>query len=213
MSSTAPSLALKYDVFNDFEPVALIVHSPMLMTANKAIPAKDLKELIAWLKANPDKASQGAPGIAGAAHLAGVFFQTSDGHTLSDRALSRCRSGNPRHDCGSRRPDVRLGRQLSAACARRQHQGPCHPRQAVGLASLPISRRWTRPGSPGFYVSSWQAIWVPKGTSRRCDSQAEFSSSGCSGRCRGAPATHRSGAGHSSARGADARRGRARGWN
>ena len=72
-------LALKYDVFNDFQPVALIVHSPMLMTANKATPAKDLKELIAWLKANPDKALQGAPGIAGAGHLAGVFFQRVTG--------------------------------------------------------------------------------------------------------------------------------------
>ena len=53
--------------------------SPLLIVAKKAMPANDLKELIAWLKANPDKASQGTAGAGGASHVAGVFFQKATG--------------------------------------------------------------------------------------------------------------------------------------
>ncbi len=53
--------ALPYDVLKDFEPVSLVASDPMMMVATKAMPAKDLKELIAWLKANPNQASQGRP--------------------------------------------------------------------------------------------------------------------------------------------------------
>jgi tripartite-type tricarboxylate transporter receptor subunit TctC len=51
--------ALPYDVINDFEPVALVADAPQVILAKKAMPANDLKELTAWLKANPDKASLG----------------------------------------------------------------------------------------------------------------------------------------------------------
>src|SRR6476661_264104 len=55
---------LSYDVVKDFEPVALLSSNPFLILAKKAMPADDLKGLIAWMKANPDKASQAIP-IAG----------------------------------------------------------------------------------------------------------------------------------------------------
>src|ERR1700686_5032618 len=50
---------LQYDVIGDFEPVALIANQPFLVDSRKTMPAKDLKELVAWLKANPDKATEG----------------------------------------------------------------------------------------------------------------------------------------------------------
>ena len=71
--------ALSYDVLKDFEPVALIANGPQLIVARKAMPANDLKEFIAWLKANPDKASQGTAGTGGTSHLAGVLFQKQTG--------------------------------------------------------------------------------------------------------------------------------------
>src|SRR5262249_5397496 len=46
---------VQYDVLKDFEPVSLLTNSPIFITARKDFPANDLKELIAWLKANPDK--------------------------------------------------------------------------------------------------------------------------------------------------------------
>jgi len=51
--------SLPYDVLNDFEPISPLVTTPLVLFARKMMPAKDLRELIAWLKANPDKASAG----------------------------------------------------------------------------------------------------------------------------------------------------------
>jgi tripartite-type tricarboxylate transporter receptor subunit TctC len=51
--------ALPYDVLNDFQPIAPLVATPFVLFARKTMPANDLNELIAWLKANPDKASVG----------------------------------------------------------------------------------------------------------------------------------------------------------
>jgi len=67
--------ALQYDVLTDFEPISLITSNPQLIVAKNTMPANDLKGLIAWLKANPDKASQGTAGAGSTAHLGGVFFQ------------------------------------------------------------------------------------------------------------------------------------------
>ena len=82
-SSTALSLALQYDVVSDFEPIALMSNAPLLIVARKAMPANDLSELIAWLKANPDKASMGTGGLAATSHLAGVLFQQETGTRFS----------------------------------------------------------------------------------------------------------------------------------
>ena len=68
---------LSYDVLKDFEPVAFVSSNPLLILAKKAMPADDLKGLIAWLKANPDKASQAIP-TAGS-HVAGILFQKETG--------------------------------------------------------------------------------------------------------------------------------------
>ena len=46
--------ALRYDLVNDFEPVALLSTGPFVLVARKTMPANDLRGLIAWLKANPD---------------------------------------------------------------------------------------------------------------------------------------------------------------
>ena len=53
--------SLHYDVVKDFEPIALLASNPQLIVAKKAIPAKDLKEFIAWLKANPGKPHKDRP--------------------------------------------------------------------------------------------------------------------------------------------------------
>src|SRR6202521_582342 len=61
--------ALKYDVLNDFEPVSLVATQPLLIVAKKAMPADDLKGLIAWLKVNPGKASAGTSGLGTGEHV------------------------------------------------------------------------------------------------------------------------------------------------
>ena len=70
---------LQYDLLKDLAPIAMIATTPSLIVSKRAVPAKDLKELIAWLKANPGKAAQGSGGAGSAAHIHGVFFQQRTG--------------------------------------------------------------------------------------------------------------------------------------
>ena len=157
-------IALPYDVLNDFEPISLIVDSPMLIVGRKSMPASDLRELIAWLKANPDKATQGTTGAGGALQLAGVFFQKETGTrfgfvpyrlgsvaALQDLVAGQIDllidlSANPL-------PQVRAGTiKAYAVTAKRR------------LAAAPDIPTVDEAGSPGFYVSVWHGLWVPRGT-------------------------------------------------
>src|SRR5438477_9062495 len=70
---------LPYDLMKDFEPIALISTQPFLIVARKTMPANNLTELIAWLKANADKASQGNSGVGTPSHVAGILFQNTIG--------------------------------------------------------------------------------------------------------------------------------------
>src|SRR5262249_21507934 len=70
---------LPYDVVKDFEPVALATTSTFVIVARKSMPADDLKGLVGWLKANPDKASAGTAGVGNATHIVGVLFQNVTG--------------------------------------------------------------------------------------------------------------------------------------
>src|SRR5207302_5214926 len=64
--------ALPFDLLRDLEPVIEIGSEPLLIVAKKSLPADDLKGLIAWLKANPDKASVGIAGVGATGHLTGI---------------------------------------------------------------------------------------------------------------------------------------------
>src|SRR5579862_8458338 len=70
---------LTYDLLTDLEPVGLIATQPFLVVARKTMPANNLKELITWLKANADKASEGNSGIGTPSHVAGILFQNTIG--------------------------------------------------------------------------------------------------------------------------------------
>ncbi len=70
---------LPFDLLKDLEPVALLTSYPMLLVSKNAVPAKDLKELIVWLRANQDKVSVGNIGVGSAAHIAGVHFESLTG--------------------------------------------------------------------------------------------------------------------------------------
>jgi tripartite-type tricarboxylate transporter receptor subunit TctC len=76
---TGALYALQYDLLNDLTPVAQLATEPVLIVTKKGMPAKDLKELIAWLRANRDKASQGTPGVGSLGHIGGLLFQKETG--------------------------------------------------------------------------------------------------------------------------------------
>src|SRR5215467_247320 len=66
---------LPFDLLNDFEPVALLANNPSVIVSRKDVPAKDLKELIAWVKANRDKVLVGTSGVDAATNLSNILFE------------------------------------------------------------------------------------------------------------------------------------------
>jgi tripartite-type tricarboxylate transporter receptor subunit TctC len=71
--------ALQFDLLKDLEPVSQLASEPLLIVVKKEMPANNLQELIAWLKANPDKASAGIAGVGATGHVAGLLFQKETG--------------------------------------------------------------------------------------------------------------------------------------
>jgi tripartite-type tricarboxylate transporter receptor subunit TctC len=154
---------LQYNVLNDFEPVSLLATQPQLIIARKAMPAKDLTELIAWLRANPDKASQGTSGGGSPAHVAGAYFQKETGTRFQfvpyrgvNLAVQDLLAGqiDMMIDLASNSlPHMRAGTVKAYAVTAKSR-----------LAAAPDIPTVDEAGLPGFYTSVWHAIFVPKAT-------------------------------------------------
>jgi tripartite-type tricarboxylate transporter receptor subunit TctC len=154
---------LPYDVIDDFEPVALVADSPQLIVAKKATPAKDLNELIAWLRANPDKASLGHTGPGSPAHVAGIFFQKQTGTRFQNvtyrgagQAMQDVIAGHL--DLMFPAPSISLG--PTRAGSIRAYAVMAKTRLAEGPDVATVDEA----GLPGMYASTWFALWAPKGT-------------------------------------------------
>jgi tripartite-type tricarboxylate transporter receptor subunit TctC len=156
-------LKLPYDVLADFEPVAPIATTDLVVVARKAMPADDLKGLIAWLKANPDKATQGSGGPGSLTHLAGIFFQKQTGTRFAivpyrgaGAAITDLVAGHLdiMFDLAPNSlPHMRAGAIKSYAVMAKTRL-----RTAPGVPTVDEA------GLPGLYMATWEAIWVPKGT-------------------------------------------------
>ena len=154
---------LTYDLLRDFEPVSLISSNAYLIVAKNAVPATDLKSFIAWLRANPDRASEGTAGAGSPQHVAGVFFQNATGTRFqfipyrgAAPAMLDLVSGNIDliiDDPTSSLPQVRAGKiKAFAVTAERR------------LAAAPDIPTTDEAGLPGFYFSRWHALWAPRAT-------------------------------------------------
>ena len=73
---------LDFDLLADLTPISELAYEPLLICIKNGLPAKNLQELIAWLKANPGKASVGIPGAGSTGNLAGISFQNITGTTF-----------------------------------------------------------------------------------------------------------------------------------
>jgi len=161
--ATPATMSLSYDPSADFAPVALLPSYPFLLVTTNDVPAKTLKELIAWIKANPDKVLQGTVGTGTAQHLCGLSLQNTIGakwrfvpYRGGAPAMQDMLAGQINFMCtatGSFLPLVRAGqiRAYAVTAKTRMETAPEIP--TVDEAGL-----------PGFYVSIWNALWVPKGT-------------------------------------------------
>ena len=156
-------MPLQYDLLKDFEPISQITTQPYMIVARKSLPANDLQSLVAWLKANPDKASQGTSGIGTPAHIAGMFFQNVTGtrfQLVPYRGLAPAMQDllagqidlmmdSPVNSL----PQVRTGNIRAYAVMAKS--------RALAAPEIPTV---DEAGLPGLYMSSWYGLWAPKGT-------------------------------------------------
>ena len=152
-----------YDLLKDFEPVSLLTFAPMLIVGKNALPVNDAKELIAWLKANPDTASAATVGAGSAAHVCGLYFQ--------DRTNTRFqfvpyRGGAPAMQ------DL-VGGQIDLMCAEASQTLTYLRSGKMKAFAVMAKTRWPalpdvpttdEIGAPGMYISFWHGLWVQKGT-------------------------------------------------
>jgi tripartite-type tricarboxylate transporter receptor subunit TctC len=155
--------SLQYDVFNDFSPVAWVATNPQLIVTKNDVPATDLKQLIAWLKANPDKATQGTAGAGSAAHVAGIFFQKQTGTRFQ---FVPYRGAAPiMQDLLAGQIDLTFDQAANSLPQVRNGKIRAYAVTAKArLASAPDIPTVDEAGLPGFYISVWHGLWVPRGT-------------------------------------------------
>jgi len=155
--------SLQYNVQTDFEPIALLTITPQLIIARKDFPAKDVKDLIAWLKANPDKATAATVGAAGGAQVSAIYFQKETGTSFR---FVPYRGGGPAvTDLASGQVDLMFDQAANAL-------GPVRGGTVRAYAVMSKTRWPALPdvpaidesGVPGLYVAYWHAMWAPKGT-------------------------------------------------
>jgi len=152
---------LQYDLLRDFEPVGLIADHPSIVVSKNAVPAKDLKELIAWAKANG--AAVGTSGTGAVTHVAGILFANLTGAQLrfvpyrgAGPALQDVVAGQIDlmfDQVSNSLPHVRGGRIRAYAVMDKQRMTVAPDIPTVDEAGL-----------PKFYISVWHALWLPKGT-------------------------------------------------
>jgi tripartite-type tricarboxylate transporter receptor subunit TctC len=155
--------SLPYDVFNDFEPISLIASNPQLVISKLGVPATNLKELIAWSKANQDKLSVGTAGAGSASHVSGVYFQNTLGARFqfipyrgAAPALQDVMAGQVDimfDQAANSLPQVR-GRTIRAYAVTAKKR----------LVSAPDIPTVDEAGLPDFYIAVWHGLWAPKGT-------------------------------------------------
>ncbi len=155
--------SLQYDVLQDFEPIALIASGPQLIIGRSTLPARDLKELIGWLKDNPDKATAGTSGVGTGAHVAAVFFMKQTGTEF--RFVPYRGAGPAMNDLIAGQIDIMFDQ---ASNSLPQVRGGTIKAYAVTartrLPSAPDIPTVDEAGLPGLYIDYWHGIWAPQHT-------------------------------------------------
>jgi tripartite-type tricarboxylate transporter receptor subunit TctC len=154
---------LSYDLLRDFEPIAMLATGPMLILSRNTLPAKNLAELIAWLKANPDTVTFGTGGLASPPHISGLSLEKVTGNKFqfvpfrgSAPALQNVLAGQL---------DIIIDQASAALAIARSGGVRAYAVTAKErLASAPEIPTVDEAGLPGFHVSIWQGLWGPKGT-------------------------------------------------
>ena len=154
---------LPFDLINDLDPVALVASNPMMIVSKNDVPAKNLKELIAWIKANDGKVTAGTAGVGSGAHFSGIFFEQLIGTHLqfvpyrgTGPALLDLVAGQIDiivDQASNSLPQVQAGKIRAYAITDQKR-----------LAAAPDVPTVAEAGLPELQIELWSGVWVPKGT-------------------------------------------------
>ena len=155
--------ALQFDLLADLAPIMQIASEPLMIVGKKSLPANNLKELIAWLKANPDKASIGIPAVGGTGHLAGLSFLKEIG--AQAQFIPYRGNGPALQDLVAGQIDLQI--EPASNFYAQAKAGTIKPfaiasKSRIGAAGdIPTTGE---AGMPGFQASLWYGFWAPKDT-------------------------------------------------
>ena len=193
-----------FDVKNDFAAVALLAFSPLMLVGRKSLPANNVKELIAWLKANPGKATSGTIGVGSPSQVGAIYFQKLTGTQIQ---LVPYRGAAPAlTDLLAGQIDLRMGAEASQML-------PYLKSDSVKAFAIMDKTRWApAPDIPdhrggrraGACAVVLAGILGAEGNARGDRRQAQCRGGRRLGRHRDAPTVGRTGSGNPAARTADA---------
>jgi tripartite-type tricarboxylate transporter receptor subunit TctC len=154
---------LNYDLVTDLEPIVLLPSNPMIVVSKNAVPAKSLKELLAWLKDRPQPAAAGTAGAGSASHVAGLGFEAATGLKL--QYVPYRGTGPAMNDLVAGQIDIMVD-QLSNSinqvrAGNIRGYAVTDTKRAESAPDIPTT---DEAGLPGFHMSLWSGLWAPKGT-------------------------------------------------
>jgi tripartite-type tricarboxylate transporter receptor subunit TctC len=154
--------ALQFDLTQDLEPVAQLGVEPLLIVGKKSMPANNLPELIAWLKANPDKASAGVAGVGATGHVAGISFQKETGTRF--QFVPYRGNGPGLQDLIAGQIELMIEPSSNFLSQVRAGSIKAYAITAKSrVAAAPDIATVDEAGLQGFYASLWYGLWLPRG--------------------------------------------------
>ena len=157
-----PNLAYRPDV--DFEPIGLVASFPVLIAARKDFPAKDLKEFIAYVKANHGKLNQGHAGVGSIFFTTCLLLNSHPGGETDPGAVRRRRADHDRADGRPDRLHVRRHHRRRVAATGPATSRSMRSPRPIGIRRCRTCHRPLEAGLPAFQASAWNGLFAPKGT-------------------------------------------------
>ena len=153
---------LPYDLLKDFEPLTLLTDAPFFLAGKKTFPPDDLKSLIAWMKANPGKATFGNGGNGSISHICGLLFMDITGTTAQ---VVPYRGNAPAmQDLVAGQIDIMIADPVTGVPQARGGNIKAYGVTAkTRLSTAPDIPTVDEAGLPGYHVSLWHGLWLPKG--------------------------------------------------
>ncbi len=154
---------LGYDLVDDLEPVVLLPSNPMIIVSKNAVPAKSLTELLAWLKSRPSPATAGTAGAGSGSHVAGLYFEKVAGIKL--QYVPYRGTGPALNDLVAGQIDLMIDQtsnsinQVRAGTIRAY--AVTDDKRVDQAPDIPTT---DEAGLPGFHMTLWSGLWVPKRT-------------------------------------------------